>query len=74
MNMTVDKVLYTGQAHTAGGRNGAFKTRSNDQKARLARAVDLEEVTLVDAEIVRFLGTCEARRATLLNCSPYIRD
>jgi hypothetical protein len=39
MNMTVDKVLYTGQAHTAGGRNGAFKTRSNDQKARLARAV-----------------------------------
>ena len=36
--------------------------------------LDLEEVTLVDAEIVRFLGTCEARRATLLNCSPYIRD
>jgi hypothetical protein len=39
MTMTVDKVLYTGQAHTTGGRNGASKTRSNDQKARLARAV-----------------------------------
>jgi anti-anti-sigma regulatory factor len=37
-------------------------------------ALDLEEVTLVDVEIVRFLGTCEARGATLLNCSPYVRD
>jgi len=35
---------------------------------------DLDEVTLVDVEIVRFLATCEARGATLLNCSPYIRD
>ena len=36
--------------------------------------LDLEEVTLVDVQIVRFLGACEARGATLLNCSPYIRD
>ena len=36
--------------------------------------LDLDEVTLVDVEIVRFPGTCEARGATLLNCSPYIRD
>jgi anti-anti-sigma regulatory factor len=36
--------------------------------------LDLEEVTLVDVEIVRFLGVCESRGATLLNCSPYIRD
>jgi hypothetical protein len=36
--------------------------------------LDLEEVTLVDVEIVRFLGTCEERGATLLNCPPYIRD
>src|ERR1700720_3319710 len=36
--------------------------------------LDLEEVTLVDLESVRFLGTCEARGTTLLNCSPYIRD
>jgi hypothetical protein len=39
-----------------------------------ATTLDLEEVTLVDVEIVRFLGTCEARGAKLLNCSPYIRD
>ena len=36
--------------------------------------LDLEDVTLVDVEIVRFLGGCEARGVTLLNCSPYIRD
>ena len=39
-----------------------------------ALILDLDEVTLVDVEIVRFLGTCEAPGATLLNCSPYIRD
>jgi len=39
-----------------------------------AVTLDLEEVTLVDVEIVRFLGACEARGATLLNCSPYICD
>jgi hypothetical protein len=39
-----------------------------------AIALDLEEVTLVDVETVRFLGTCEARGATVLNCPPYIRN
>ena len=37
-------------------------------------ALDLDEVTLVDVEIVRFLGSCEVEGVTLLNCSPYIRD
>jgi anti-anti-sigma regulatory factor len=36
--------------------------------------LDLDGVTLVDLETIRFLGTCEAGGATLLNCSPYIRD
>ena len=39
-----------------------------------AITLDLEEVTLVDVEIVRFLGSCEVSGATLLNCSHYIRD
>ena len=39
-----------------------------------AITLDLEEVTLVDVEVVRFLGTCETRGTTLHNCSPYIRD
>jgi len=37
-------------------------------------SLDLQEVTVVDVEVVRFLGICEARGITLLNCSPYIRD
>jgi hypothetical protein len=37
-------------------------------------ALDLEEVNLVDVQVVRFLGACEAQGTTLLNCSPYIRD
>ena len=39
-----------------------------------AITLDLEEVTLVDVQVVRFLGACEAQGITLLNCSPYIRD
>jgi anti-anti-sigma regulatory factor len=39
-----------------------------------AITLDLEEVTLVDVEVVRFLGTCETRGTTLHNCSPYIRE
>ena len=36
--------------------------------------LDLSEVELVDVEVVRFLGSCETQGATLLNCSPYIRN
>jgi len=37
-------------------------------------ALDLDEVTLVDVEVVRFLGLCEAEGIALLHCSPYIRE
>ena len=36
--------------------------------------LDLEEVTLVDVQVVRFLGACEIRGIRVLNCSPYIID
>jgi hypothetical protein len=36
--------------------------------------LDLTELTLVDVDIVRFLGTCEASGVELENCSPYIRE
>jgi hypothetical protein len=36
--------------------------------------LDLQEVTLVDVEVVRFLGQCEAEGAELAHCSPYIRE
>jgi len=37
-------------------------------------ALDLEHVTLVDVEGVRFLGECEARGIELVHCSLYIRE
>lgn len=37
-------------------------------------ALDLEHVTLVDVEGVRFLGACQARGIELMHCSPYIRE
>jgi glutathione S-transferase len=36
-------------------------------------ALDLEEVTLVDLAVVRFLIACEDGGVNLLHCSPYIR-
>jgi hypothetical protein len=36
--------------------------------------LDLDEVTLVDVEVVRFLGTCEKEGTELLHCPPYIRE
>jgi hypothetical protein len=36
--------------------------------------LDLEEVTLVDLDVVRFLGAREAEGVELVNCSPCIRD
>src|SRR5260370_26503369 len=44
-------------------------------KGKAERIVlDLEEVTLVDLDVVRFLGVSEAEGVELVNCSPYIRD
>src|SRR5437867_13396852 len=36
--------------------------------------LDLNEVTLVDVEVVRFLGRCEQAGTALLHCPPYIRE
>ena len=37
-------------------------------------ALEMKEVTLVDAEVVRFLGACESEGIHLENCSAYIRE
>jgi hypothetical protein len=41
---------------------------------RSAHALDLKEISLVDVEAVRFLGTCEEEGMSLLNCPAYIRE
>jgi anti-anti-sigma regulatory factor len=50
----------------------------NIRKAMKGKAerivLDLDEVTLVDLDVVRFLAVSEAEGVELVNCSPYIRD
>ena len=36
-------------------------------------ALDLGEVSLVDVDVVRFLGAWQVKGAKLTGCSPYIR-
>jgi len=46
------------------------------QLGSAGRSIELEmdEVTLVDVDVVRFLISCEARGIQLRGCSPYIRE
>jgi anti-anti-sigma regulatory factor len=37
-------------------------------------ALDLDGVTLVDVDVVRFLSVCEESGIELLHCWPYIRE
>jgi len=39
-----------------------------------AVALDLEQVSLVDAQVVQFLAGCAARDVQLLHCPPYITE
>jgi hypothetical protein len=36
--------------------------------------LDLEDVTIVDVDVVRFLGACEREGTQLLDCPPYVRE
>jgi hypothetical protein len=42
--------------------------------AALGISLDLVDVTLVNVDVVRFLGECEAGGVKILHCSPYIRE
>ena len=36
--------------------------------------LDLDEVTLVDVEVIRFLGSCESKGIELRHCPPFVRE
>ena len=44
------------------------------QSTGLRTVLDLDEVTLVDVHVVRFLGRCEQEGTELLHCPLYIRE
>ena len=43
------------------------------RKHRLPLVLDLDQVTLVDDGVVRFLVACEGQGIELVHCAPYIR-
>ena len=49
-----------------------LKTQIDSDQSQIA--LDLDGVTLVDVEVIRFLNTCEKSGAELLHCWPYIRE
>ena len=49
-----------------------LKTQIGESGSKIA--LDLEEVSLVDVDVVRFLGTCQAEGISLMHCPPYIND
>ena len=49
-----------------------FKTQIRGEHSPIA--LDLDGVTLVDVEVVRFLNGCEENNVELLHCSPFIRE
>jgi hypothetical protein len=50
---------------------GELNKQLQDSGPRLV--LDLNEVTLVDVEVVRFLGACEAKGVKIVHCPKYIR-
>jgi ABC-type transporter Mla MlaB component len=44
------------------------------EKAGPKIALDLEQLSLVDVEAVRFLAVCEDDGICIVRCPPYIRD
>jgi hypothetical protein len=49
-----------------------LKTQMDGDQSRIA--LDLDGVTFVNVEAVRFLNTCEKSGTELLHCWPYIRE
>ena len=51
---------------------GNIRDQMNDDSVRIV--LDLDEVTLVDVEVVRFLSDCENEGIVLVHCPLYVRE
>ena len=76
--MKIEKDLRRGK--TTIRLSGHFQSEHIDElKKQIAEngpsfILDLKEVTLVDVDVVRFLGVCEANGMKIVHCSQYIRE
>ena len=51
---------------------GELKKKLQENGPQLV--LDLKEVTLVDVDVVRFLGECEANDVKIVHCAQYIQE
>ena len=51
---------------------GSIRAQLDDDSVHVL--FDLGEVTLVNVEVIRFLGDCEDEGIELLLCPPYVRE
>ena len=76
--MKIEKDLRRGK--TTIRLSGHFQSEHIDELKRQIEEngpsfiLDLKEVTLVDVDVVRFLGVCEASGMKIVHCSQYIRE
>ena len=47
--------------------------RQIDESAE-AKILDLSEITIVDADVIRFLSVTERKGTRLMSCPPYVRE
>jgi anti-anti-sigma regulatory factor len=53
---------------------GELKALLSTEAGDCHTVLDLKDLTLVDQDAVRFLGSCEANGIQLRNCRAYIRE
>ncbi len=78
MDLRIDKkcesenlvIRLSGRIRSEGLR--ALKEEVSSAGPRLV--IDMREVTLVDIEVVKFLGQCESNGVSLSHCPAYIRE
>jgi len=66
----ITRLLLSGRIRA----NGIACIRSAMNNACARRILDLNEVTLVDVPVVRFLIRCEEEGVELAGCPPYVRE
>jgi hypothetical protein len=54
--------------------DGLSELRAEIEKCNALPSLDLEEVTLLDRDSVRFLIRCESEGVQLVNCPMYVRE
>jgi len=67
-------VVFALSGRMAGENVAELKTLFESEAQGRPIILDLENITLVDRDSVRFLERCEADSITLKNCPAYIRE